>query len=80
MNQSYVHGELSDLFFNHINDNYNDLFPHVQSENKSELLPSDVQEAVYKDAKSFIELYPQTIQFFGSPTIDALAQDFLRRL
>jgi hypothetical protein len=69
-------GELSDLFFNHRNDNYDAVFKELQNKN-SMASPEEIEAAVLKDAQEFAAAYPQTC---GDVTAEQLRDDFLHRL
>lgn len=70
--------ELSDLFFNYSNKNFND--ECVRDHDTAEKAKNALYSAILKDAEEFIEKYPQTISFFGNPTSQELAEDFMSRL
>ncbi len=78
---SQINGELSDLFFNHRNDNYDALF-NTKKNLKTFEGPSqeDIETAILKDAEDFAKCYPETMRFFGNPEPIELASDFLKRL
>lgn len=76
VNQLRVHGELSDLFFNHQHTHYPALF--ALRENKKQMPPfEEIRDAIHKDALEFVASYPITC---NGATADQLTYDFMERL
>ena len=78
-----INGELSDLFFNHRNDNYDRLFPRPEEgygRKDDSSFQQELETAIFKDAEDFVKCYPDTMRFFGNSTAQELASDFLKRL
>ena len=68
--QTRVDTELSDLFFNHTHDQYDNL-------NFKEATREDMEQAILADAMEFVESYPTASQGYMG---QELANDFMERL
>ena len=77
---SNIQGQLSDLFFNHQHERYDDAMREGGEDGPTD---AEVREAILNDARDFVGFYPQAAAAANGgidPTAEDLADDFMRRL